>query len=243
MIRIAICDDESAVLEQVDRIVWRFCVSRKDGPVIQTEKYGSPLLLCDKVTGGKPFDIVILDVEMPEMNGFQAAECIRESDPATAILFLTSHTEFPTVRESFKVGAFRYVSKLDIENSLPEALNAAIALCGEQEKSYLTLTWYNNAVRVPLNEIRYVRRVSRTLEIITEKQGTLHDSRSLGGLLKSLNDPRFISVDRSTFVNLDHVLEVSDSGLILKGGEEISVSRKMMPQVKQAILRVWGGIQ
>ncbi len=242
MIRVAICDDEAAVLEQAGTIVRHFQLSRKDAPAIQTEEYLSPRVLCDKVTGGKTFDIAILDVEMPEISGFQSAEFIREKNPAVVILFLTSHTEFPTVRESFKVGAFRYVSKLDIETALPEALEAAIASIGEKAKTYLTLTWYHNAIRVPIDEICYVRRVSRTLEIVTEKQGVLHDSRSLSGLLEALHDERFILTSRSSFINLDHILEVSDSGLILKNGEEIPVSRKLLPKVKNTLLCIWGGL-
>lgn len=242
MIRLAICDDDTIAVEQIERAVQDFNASHREWQAIHTEKYVSSQLLCDDVTDGKIFDAFLLDVEMPEMDGFQLADRLRLQLPAAAVIFLTSHIEPHLIQESFKVGTLRYVNKLDMGRALPEALEAAVALCRKTAGSYLTVTHYTDAVRIPLDEIIFVHKVARSLEIVTERQGKLKDNRGLKDLLAALNDERFLLIDRSCFVNLDFITQIAESDLILKTGERLAVSRKLLPQVKAAIVRLWGGV-
>ncbi len=242
MLRVAMCDDDAAVLEEVAGLLQAYAAENGDTPLM-AERYVSPLELCKAVENGKSFDIFLLDVEMPELSGLKAAGRIRGSLPGAVILFLTSHTEFPTVQEGYKVGALRYICKLELETALPEALKAAISLCMEQEDQYLTLTWHSQITRIPLAEIIYLCRASRMVEIHTANQGIITAARSLGELFSALNEERFFYSDRSTIVNMDYVLKLSKTGLVLKTGEELPVSRLMMPKVKAAIMKVWGSVR
>lgn len=234
MLRVAVCDDEKEALSRIETVM------RRTEGGFQVESYLSVLSLCEDVENGRLFDIVLLDVEMPELSGLEAAKRVRAACPSAVILFLTSHTEFPLVKEGYKVGALRYVCKLEIDAALPEALGAAAELCREKEPEYLTLTWRSTGVRVPLSEIRTIRRTGRTLEIDTEKQGRLYDPRSLKDMLEALDDDRFLYASRNTVVNLNQVQKLTKTGLVMKNGDEVAVSRKLLPQVKAAILRVWG---
>ncbi len=237
MLRAAVCDDEKEALDGIEAVI------RRAEAGFQVEKYISATALCEQVESGRLFDVFLLDVEMPKLGGLKAAERIRAACPAAVILFLTSHTEFPLVKEGYKVGALRYVSKLEINDALPEALNAAAELCRRQSSEYLTLTWRSTGVRIPLREIRTVRHVGRVLALDTEAQGIQYDSRSLKGMMETLNDPRFLYASRNTVVNLDQVQKLTKTGLVLKNGEEVTVSRKLLPQVKAAILEVWGRVE
>ncbi len=234
MLRVAVCDDDKNALDKIEAQV------RRTPGLFETAGYSSAEKLCGDVEKGRLFDVFLLDVEMPELSGLEAAKRIRAACPSAAILFLTSHTEFPVVKEGYKVGALRYICKLEMDAALPEALNAAAAYCQERAAEYLTLTWRSTGVRVPLSEIRTVRRIGRTLEIDTEKQGRLYDSRSLKDMLEALGDDRFLYASRNTAVNLDQVQKLTKTGLVMKNGEAVAVSRKLLPQVKAAILRVWG---
>jgi DNA-binding NarL/FixJ family response regulator len=56
-------------------------------------------------------DILVLDINMPLMNGLQVASSLREKHPRTKILFLTIHEEPEYVSAAFSVGACGYVTK------------------------------------------------------------------------------------------------------------------------------------
>ena len=57
------------------------------------------------------FDICLLDVMMPNMDGFQLAESIRDQDPEVPLFFITAKTMKDDVRTGFKYGADDYIVK------------------------------------------------------------------------------------------------------------------------------------
>ena len=70
-------------------------------------------------------DVVILDVSMPEMNGFAAAKAIRASAPGMAIVALTRHDDDAFVHELMSAGAMGYVLKQSRSSELLNAIRAA----------------------------------------------------------------------------------------------------------------------
>lgn len=242
MLRMAICDDEEFFLDKSDLLIRNYNKTRTEEANIIAEKHKSPQILLDNVTDGDKYDIFLLDIEMPEMDGLSLARQIKENLPRAAIIFLTSHDELNYAQESFKVNALRYICKLNMEETLPEALDAAIHEMQKTHTRYLTVTHYNDSIRVAYDDIIYVQRVKRVLEINIKDQEPLQDRHGLMELYGKLDDPRFVYIERSCFVNLDYVLRIAESQVWLKGGEKLPVSRKMLPSLRATILNLWGGV-
>jgi DNA-binding NarL/FixJ family response regulator len=94
---------------------WTVCGDAKNG----TEAVKLALEL-------KP-DVVILDQELPEINGVEATRLIKEALPKTQILFFTTHAEDYVIGEALKAGARSYVLKSDSEGKVVEAVEALAA--------------------------------------------------------------------------------------------------------------------
>lgn len=71
-------------------------------------------------------DVVVLNVTMPLVNGFQAAREIKKYTPETAIVILSSHADKHFIAEAKKIGVRAYVPKSKIGQALIEALEAAV---------------------------------------------------------------------------------------------------------------------
>jgi DNA-binding NarL/FixJ family response regulator len=71
-------------------------------------------------------EIVLLDISMPLLNGFEAAQEIAILSPATKIIFLTGHSLKEYVREAFRVGAVAFVTKKQAPLSLVAAIEAVL---------------------------------------------------------------------------------------------------------------------
>ena len=71
-------------------------------------------------------DVVVLNVTMPRVNGFEAAREIRKQIPETAIVILSSHADKYFVEEAKKIGVRAYIPKSKIGQALIAALEAAV---------------------------------------------------------------------------------------------------------------------
>ena len=72
-------------------------------------------------------DIVLMDVSMPEMNGLQATERMREDSPAVRVVMLTRHTDKAYLQQLLQAGAAGYVLKLSDPAVLLQAVRAVAA--------------------------------------------------------------------------------------------------------------------
>lgn len=68
----------------------------------------------------KQMDILILDIEMPKMSGFEIADYVKKSNPNCLIIFMTSHVNYAV--DGYKLDIFRFVPKQDGDSRLKDAL-------------------------------------------------------------------------------------------------------------------------
>ena len=71
-------------------------------------------------------DIVILDLTMPVMGGFEAARELRKVLPDIPVLIYSMHESDQLIKESRRIGVRGFVSKSEISKALPEAVNALV---------------------------------------------------------------------------------------------------------------------
>lgn len=76
----------------------------------ETSLYVNGIIALEKFPG-RHFNLCILDIMMPEMDGLALAEKIRRSDPAVPIIFLTAKNQKEDIIEGFKSGADDYITK------------------------------------------------------------------------------------------------------------------------------------
>lgn len=70
-------------------------------------------------------DIVLMDISMPVLNGFEAAKLIRTQTPETAVLFLTGSASPADVAQARAAGGIGYVTKDKLATELVDAIVAA----------------------------------------------------------------------------------------------------------------------
>ena len=238
MLRIALCDDDPNFMHELHQKIMKWYQESGYSGNISVSEFSDSAYLARTIRSGSGFDLFVIDIEMPELSGMELAPQIRTYMPAAIIIFLTSHSEFSL--EGYKFGVLRYIPKLDLDRRLPEALAAAKEEFSKSENSFLTVRHYSDVMRIPYQEIIYVRHVLRSSQIVTLSLGMMKDNRGLKAIHEQLNDNRFIYIDRSTFVNLDHVRQIKGSEIILRNMERLPISRQMLTKVKYTINCMWG---
>jgi DNA-binding NarL/FixJ family response regulator len=72
-------------------------------------------------------DLVILDISMPLLNGFESAKQIKKTRPATKLIFLSQHLNPAYLKQALKLGASGYVLKSGATEELQQAISAVLA--------------------------------------------------------------------------------------------------------------------
>ncbi|MBB6481244.1 response regulator transcription factor [Spirochaeta isovalerica] len=116
MFKLLIADDE-----QLEREALRFIISKSIDSINHFEEAVNGREAIDKARTTKP-DIIILDINMPGINGIEAARKIRESDETACIIFLTAFHQFDYAHEAIKVGVEDYIVKPSSEKRIVEVM-------------------------------------------------------------------------------------------------------------------------
>lgn len=236
MFNVSVCDDSQFDIEKIKNCLSEF--SKKEHIDFNISEFSNPEMLMYEVEDGKIADIFILDVEMPNMNGFDLADKIREHTETSVIIFLTSHDEMASM--GYKSKALRYVIKLNLERDIEDALESAVAEISSADDKTITLHRYNDYWRIPYKDIICVSRISRQLVITTRLLGEITDNRGIKEFFDTLEDNRFLFIDRSCFVNIDYISRINGFSLKLKDGQVLPISRRSLKNVKQTLLEQWG---
>ena len=117
--RIAIIDDEQDILDTLQRFLSR---SEK----FDIETFSNPQTALSIVSSGH-YDLILLDIMMPQMNGLDFLESIKESNPSVKVIMMTAFSTLDKVIKSNKVGAEDYITKpfvslRDVENKVLDNL-------------------------------------------------------------------------------------------------------------------------
>ena len=128
MLRLLIADDE-----RIERQVLYKTLEKNLGDrcaIFQAENGREAL----KIYEEEKIQIAILDIEMPGINGIEAAQQIRQKDKECCIIFLTAFDEFSYAKKAITVRALDYLLKPYDEQELMLVVEEAMRIAGENRK-------------------------------------------------------------------------------------------------------------
>ncbi len=222
--RIAVCDDD----KYFARVLSERLKAVGGDMLIAEFSNGSDLVR--EITCGRRFDAVFLDIEMPGLNGLDAAKKLRELGGELSIVFLTSHTEL--AMEGYEVDALRFLPKDCSDKKLIDALKAIERELGA--KPNIVIKQKGEEYVVSPDRIIFVEADNNMVHfnLDTERiSARMKLTEALETLEKASHD--FVKVHRCTIVNLRHVQKYTAKDVLLDNGETLPMSKSCAAQFKE----------
>lgn len=225
--RIAICDDEIQYRTQAVNAI-RECI-RSEGVLVDPFKDGKSLL---QSFHKRPYDLVFLDIEMPELDGIAVARRLRELSKEVPIVFLTSHIEFALV--GYEVNALRYLTK---PISIPK-LQEVLKHVSQQMQEHRVL-WVKTDLseeKVHIKDILYMEAQNQNIMIYAGK-ATYNVRYNLSDYEEQLQADGFFRIHRGYLVSLRHVKSLGKREVTMVDGTLLPVSRNKEKELKDALFQ------
>ncbi|MBQ7433981.1 MAG: response regulator transcription factor [Lachnospiraceae bacterium] len=176
-----------------------------------------------------PFEILILDVELPGVSGVEIARQIRKKDSDVSIIFLTGYDRYAL--DAFRVGAMGYFMKPIQYVSLKAKISEAILKIDyinelhQKQQKYLTVINHYQQVQIEISQIIYIEK-HRNLCII-HCQGVEYACYiSLYRLYKQLPMREFCYCHQGYVVNFTKVRSVGKTDLLMESLDRVPLSRR-----------------
>ena len=167
------------------------------------------------------FDLLLLDIEMPHMDGMSAAQRIRATDPAVLIIFITNMAQFAI--KGYEVDALDYVLKPISYYAFAMKMRKAVRALRERTQRSILVRWGNEVRRLSMDSIQYVEVADHQLRYHTEEESYI----SIGSLREAEQalDPEFFCRCNSCYlVNLKFVDGIRQD-CVMVAGQELKISR------------------
>lgn len=226
MIRLAVCDDEKIFLDIVSHHLE--VIKRKLSLECTIDVYRSGELLLHRHVE-QPYDVLLLDIDMPDKTGFDIAQAIRQNSIKTFIIFVTAKTDL--VYSSFEYQPFDFIRK-NTGNLEAELMKVFERLRRHFEQSrIIEIIESRVPISVAINDIIYIQSDRHYLLYYTKKRGSDAPIRERSTLPEKENDFRkysFIKTHSRYMVNAEHIVrfDILLNTINMDNGSKVPISQK-----------------
>lgn len=221
MIRIAVCDDEVEISEELTAVIEKVMSDINEKVKICSFTNGY-----DMLESHIKFSLIFLDIEMPRLNGIETAQKIREMDSRVPIVYVTNYHDY--MRNAYRVHAFDYIEKpiryesiytviCDYLKTISPNTNDVIEFTTEDSEKILL-----NANEIITIMCGYKRRT--VVVITTEREYTFKGT--ITGIYEILDEHEFFMPHRSYIINMSKVKSFKrNEKIIMKDGDEVPLPK------------------
>lgn len=243
---ILICDDEPLAVERLSRLV-----TQLGHQVVAAAHHGKEALTL--VQQYEP-DVILLDIQMPEMDGLTCAQHLSQLNPMPAIVFCTAYDEHALT--AIQAQAKGYLLKPIIKSELENTLNNLTKLTQAQmsnieqkenmeekhQRQQIAAKTYRGLELIPIENIYYFLADQKYVTV-RHKNGSVLIDETLKDLEREFSN-KFIRIHRNALIALDYLdgLELVASGQYQvrcrELEEKLAVSRRHLPLLRERMQNI-----
>lgn len=233
MYKIAIVEDDAASRALLREYIERF--SQEKGETCKAEEFCNGLEFISNYASD--FDVVLMDIEMPLLNGMDTARKLRKIDETVILIFITNMAQYAI--NGYEVDASDFLLKPVGYFTFSVKLSKALRYRGRRKDAEFCLETSEGKVRMSISDIYYIES-DKHYCIFHTAQGEYRMRLAMKDAELMLEDKNFVRCNTSYLVNLAHVVRVwQDSVWVEK--YELAISRTKKKSFLDALTVYLGG--
>ena len=233
--RIALCDDEEIILQQIRKLLIRIAEEYFDNIEIDCYQDNYRMLKEHERTA---YDIVVLDIQMEPLDGFQTAERLSQMEHRCKLIFLSSKEEL--VFQSFSYEPVYFVRKGSMDR-MEEDFRRSFKRIREKRNSEIYLFFTNSddmIEKIALTEIESIQSSRNYLLYYTVDGRIFRQRKTMEEEELALSRFGFVRIHRAFLINESCVVQVKRSlrAVQLRSGALLEIGRNYREQVLRKFL-------
>jgi DNA-binding LytR/AlgR family response regulator len=234
LIRIAIVEDEPTERDRIK--VYLEEIAQEDQTQFDIEQYSSGMAFV--MRGMKDYDLVLMDIDMPNLNGIETAKALRKVDQSATLIFVTNMAQYAI--SGYEVNAIDFILKPVNRYSFAIKIKRAISRTAKKNDNAIQIKMDGTIFLVHMYQIMYLE-VDGHYVIFHTTQGDYKEYTTLKLAQKRINSSHFVQCNQSFLINMKYIESVSRESVTV-GGTIIYISRKMKTEFMNAVLDFLGGM-
>ena len=234
MLRVAIVEDTNSDRALLQQYLRQF--SQETGEECKISTFTDGVALLEAFRPGL-YDLILLDIQLPQLDGMSAARELRKLDQVALILFITNVAQYAL--KGYEVDALDYMLKPVSYFAFALKMKKAQRVLRERGQAARMLPFDGELRRVPLRSILYIEVTNHQLCFHTY-EGDSVVSGSLKTWETDLSAYHFVRCNNCYLVNLVHVLGVT-SDTVRMEGVSLKISRPRRKKFMRALSEYYGG--
>ena len=231
MFRIALCDDEQKILDEVLQYINKYA-ERKNLQSLEVFPFDSASSLKNALDDEKPFDIFVLDVYIGKEMGTALAKNIRERGIDSPIIFLTTSVEHAP--QGYETGTLRYLIKPLEPEKFYEAIDAACLQAEKLQSKLIRFKTENGIVSINANNIMYSEAHDHYQYIKLDNGQLLKVRTTVSELYAMLaKNDGFVRLGSAYIINLRNIKNLTSSEILLYNNTTIPIPRGKYAELKK----------
>lgn len=176
-------------------------------------------------------DVLFLDIDMPQMNGFELAKVLCREYKQTKIVFMSAYDNF--VYNAFEYYPFAYIRKERLTEELPAVIKRIVEKLRESDKQ-LHLTTSEGVKAVNAGDILYVESKKNYCDVYLVQDKVYTVRSALSEFEELLDKSDFFRIHSAYVINLEYVDRVPENGYVTVNGKSLPIAQRRIRDFKTA---------
>lgn len=233
MIRVAIVDDEIEATDHLRTLLMRYA---QDANVqFQISTYDNGVVFLEGCRTNH-YDLVFMDVDMPDMDGFQTARNWRQADSTAVLMFVTNVAQ-QAIR-GYEVNALDYILKPLSYQAFCLKMPKALAICNRNNQNKIAIKTRTGQSVFSASSIIFVGSDGHHITYYTE-QGEIAAYGTMKNVDELLPKSSFFRCNSGYIVNLGAVTSCEGNVLVMNNGTKLEISRARRKEFLEALQRFY----